>query len=116
MKKINLILIIALAVCICIIALLSFLLFTNNSNNKSITGIYQTQYINANASWEITLRINEDGKCKISDSRTGYGNDYTWKQTENGIIITDITGKSNMAEILSNGDLFFANHHYKKLK
>ena len=119
MKK-NKILIFALSLSI----LLNIILFIKSFDVKvendeyNITGIYQTQYFNNyDHSMTITLKLYEDGNCKISHYATEYSNkedDCTWIGNNNIIELTKDNDKKRI-DVLSTGNLLYENHELKKI-
>lgn len=120
MKK-NKILIFVLSISI----LLNIILFIKSfdvkveSDEYVISGIYQTQYFNNyDHSMTITLKLYEDGKCKISHYATEYSDkedDCTWIGNNNIIELTKGNGTKKRIDVLSTGNLLYENHELKMI-
>lgn len=96
-------------------------LFDNSIQNEeyNLTGIYQTQYFNNyDHSMTITLKIYEDGNCKISHYATEYANKEdgcTWISNNNIIELTKGSNTKKRIDILTSGNLLYENHELKKI-
>lgn len=92
---------------------------SNKNNEYNLAGIYQTQYFNNyDHSMTITLKLYEDGNCKISHYATEYSDnedDCTWISNNNIIELTNGTNTKKRIDVLTSGNLLYENHELKKI-
>lgn len=119
--KQNKILIVMLAISILLNIILLIKSFNVKVENDEyvISGIYQTQYFNNyDHSMTITLKLYEDGSCKISHYATEYSDkedDCTWISNNSIIELTKGNDSKVRIDVLSTGNLLYENHELKKI-